>query len=165
MILRLSFKKLLKPIMRLIIVVTLIFTAGFAYAGGYDRTLLPGFLIIACLPVIPTLYLFIEYYIVTKKQVVEIKNKKVVFSYKNGSLHSFEFEQINYIKLFKSAGMDKGSFPYQTAEMYYHAKIYTYDGQRFILTSIVQPSLEDALSLLDGVAIERIRTVYSTIYF
>ncbi|MDN3582067.1 hypothetical protein [Mucilaginibacter flavus] len=159
----LSLKKMLKPLLRLGIVVTIIIAVGFYYAGGYDSSLLPGFIIIICIPSIPTIYLLIEYYIATKNQIFEIVDNTFSIK-KRGSLYTYNFSDIKTIKLFKSAGMEKGNFPYQTAEMYYHAEILTSDGKKTILTSIIDPDIETALSMFSGVNYEVKRTIYSTIY-
>jgi len=153
-----------KPIIRLAIVVMLISVVGFLYAGGYDKSLLPGFIIILCIPVLPTIYLAIEYFIVSQNQTIEIKKDTIIFNYRNGQSYSYGIVDLKAIKLFKSAGMEKGNFTYQTAEMYYHAELITNDGKKLIITSIIEPSIEDALSFLKEINIEVKRTVYSTIY-
>jgi len=164
MTLRLSIKNMIKPLLRLFIVVTVIVTIGFLYAGGYDANLLPGFIIILCIPVLPTTYLFIEYYIATRNQVVEITNDSISVKKKNGSTVHYSFSELKILKLYKSAGMEKGSFPYQTAEMFYHAKIKTKDDRVLILTSFLGPKFDDALDLIKNVDKEITRTTYSTIY-
>ena len=164
MLFKLSWMKMLRPLIRVIIVVSVILTVGFFYAGGYDQSLLPGFIIILCIPVLPTIYLLIEYFFVTKRQIVEIKDHAIFFKYKTGKSYSYNIEDLKGIKLYNSAGMEKGSFPYQTVEMYYHAELFTKDGKKFIITSIIEPSIEEALSMLGGTQIEIKRSIYSTIY-
>jgi hypothetical protein len=156
--------KMLKPLIRLIIVVSVILAVVFLYAGGYDQSLLPGFIIILCIPVLPTIYLLMEYFFVTKRQIVEIKDHVIFFKYKSGKSYSYNIEDLKGVKLYKSAGMEKGNFPYQTAEMYYHAELFTKDGKKFIITSIIEPSIEEVLSMLGSTHVETKRTIYSTIY-
>lgn len=150
---------------RLTVVVALIFVAGFCYAGGYDASLLPGFIVIACLPALPTLYLMIEYYVVTRKQTIKIDDQSISFAFNKGVIFLYSFSDIIAVKLFKSAGMEKRSFPYQTAEMYYHARLYTIDGKKFVITSITNPGVDEVISMFKEANIETIRTVYSTIHF
>jgi len=164
MVFKLSIKKLFIPLIRLGLVVFILFIIGYIYAGGYDKSLLPGFIIIACIPVLPTIYLLLEYFLFTRNQTIKIDNGTITIIRKNGNTNNYLFEDLKFIKLYKSAGMEKGSFPYQTAEMYYHAEIITVDDKKIILTSVITPKLEIALSMIKGVKTEVIRTVYSTIW-
>ncbi|NCD69256.1 hypothetical protein [Mucilaginibacter agri] len=164
MILKLSLKELLKPLFRLLMTAMLLAAVLYFYAGGYDGTLLPGFIIILCIPVLPTTYLCIEYYLTTRNQTVEIAAESVCICYKDGRSEKYSVNEIKEIKLYKSAGMEKGSFPYQTAEMYYHAELMLNDGGKIILASILGPNFDDAIDLLKGVNKRVIRTIYSTIY-
>ena len=163
MTLKMSFKNLFKPLIRLSITVIVISFVMFAYAGGYSAKYLPGLIIILCIPVLPTVYLLIEYFFVTRNQSVEITEDAISVSSKKGSVH-YLFTDLKLIKLFKSAGMEKGSFPYQTCEMYYHAEIIANDGKKIILTSVLAPGFDDALNKITGVSIDVTRTVYSTIF-
>lgn len=164
MILKLSISKLLQPLIRLTIVVGALLFVWFFYAGGYDASLLPGLIIILCIPVLPTVYLLIEYFIATNGQMVEIGDDYVNVKHKNANELHYAFDQIEVIKLFKSAGMEKGNFPLQTAERYYHAEIFTKDGQKLILTSVLAPDFDAAMEKFKGLNIDVTRTVYSTIY-
>jgi hypothetical protein len=165
MILTIRMMNMVKPVLRLVIVVASILVIGFLYAGGFDAKLLPGFIIILCIPVLPTTYLFIEYYIVTRNQIVEITNEAISVKNKNGTTMRYLNNDLKGIKLYKSAGMEKGSFPFQTAEMFYHAKIIAKDGNTIILTSFLGPKFDVALDMLTDVPRDVTRTVYSTIYF
>lgn len=166
MVLKISYKKLLKPLNRLVLTVASIMFAGFAYARGYDKTLLPGFLIIISIPTIPTLYLLIEYLIITKRQEIKLIGDEIEVKYRNGEFYQCKISNVEIVKLFKSAGMEEGSFPYQTAEMYYHAEIFTYDSKKMIITSIVNPDIEMIIDNFKklNINVEVIRTIYSTIY-
>ena len=164
MVFKLSIKKMLKPIIRLSVVVFIVFLVGFLYAGGYNESLLPGFIIIICIPVLPTIYLLVEYFIATRNQTIKIENNVITVIYKNGDSDIYHIENLKCIKLYKSAGMEKGRVPYQTAEMYYHAEIITNDDKKIIITSVINPSIEEALSMIKGINIEVKRTIYSTIY-
>jgi hypothetical protein len=165
MIIRLSIKRLLKPILRMLITVAIILIIGFGYAGGFDSNLLPGFIIILCIPVLPTTYLCIEYLIASKNQTVEISDETLTIKYDNGKLIHYLIKDLAVLKLYKSKSMEKGSFPIQTAEMYYHATIVAKDGQKIILTSVLGPDFDKALDMLKGVELDITRTVYSTLYF
>jgi hypothetical protein len=162
-ILKLSISKLLQPLIRLIIIVGVLFVVCFSYAGGYDPALLPGLLIIICIPVLPTIYLLIEYFVATNGLVTEIGDDYINVKYRNGGALHYTFDQIEIIKLFKSAGMEKGSIPFQTAERYYHAEIFTKDGKKIILTSVLN-GFDNAMDKFEGLNIDITRTVYSTIY-
>jgi len=162
--LKLSINKLFYPLIRLVIIVGILLVVWFSYAGGYDPSLLPGLLIIICIPVLPTLYLLIEYFVVTNGLVVDIGDDYVNVKYRNGKELQYAFDQIELIKLFKSAGMDKGGIPFQTAERYYHAEIFTKDGKKIILTSVLAPDFDGAIEKFKNLNIDVTRTVYSTIY-
>lgn len=165
MVLTLSLKKLFKPILRLVIVVILILYIGFNYAGGYDSSLLPGFIIVLCIPVLPTSYLFAEYYFASRKKRIEVTADKLLIHHANGTTESYYINDFKIIELYKSKGAEKGQIPYQTAEMYYHAKIITNSDKTIILTSVLGPNMDDALRMIKGVEIDITRTVYSTIYW
>jgi|GEM_PF-2807197 hypothetical protein len=165
MIFEFSLIQMLRPLVRLIVLIAVIGFACYMYVGHYDKNLLPGFIIVICIPTIPTVYLCIEYCVATRNQIVEIQDDIIIFRKKGEEPLEYKLADLQYIRLFKSAGMEKGSFPYQTAEMYYHAQLCMGDGKKFIITSIVAPSIDNALGMLRGVKIDVTRSIYSTIYF
>jgi len=164
MILKLNFKNMLKPIIRLTAIVLFVFIANYVYVGKFDKGDVELLIVIFSILVLPTIYLFIEYFIATRNQTVEITENYIHISYNNGKDIHYLIQDLKILKLYKSKGMEKGSFPYQTAEMFYHAKIYTTDGTKIILTSFLGPNFDEALNELVGVDKKVYRRMYSTIY-
>ncbi len=163
MTLQLSYKKLLKPLIRLSIIIALMTGIGFNYAGGYDPTLLPGFLIVLSISVLPTMYLLVEYYIYAVNSKITIDEDQISVQIRHRT-QCYSFSDIEYIELFKSKGMEKGNFPFQTAEMFYHARLATKNRQKIIITSVTTPSIDEVLSFFENKNIKTTRSVYSTLF-
>ena len=159
-----SLKKLLNPLLRLAILVIGLLTFGFFYAGGYNSSLWPGFIAIICVPVVPTIYLAIEYFIATYNKTIEITDDQVIVTKKNYTPCIYNIIDLNEIRLYKSAAIEKWNSPSLTAERYYHAEVFTKDKRKIVITSIIDPSIEEALSKLKGINLLIKRRVFSTIY-
>ncbi|MDB5116880.1 MAG: hypothetical protein JWQ79_2372 [Mucilaginibacter sp.] len=112
--------------------------------------------------ILPSAILFIEYLNVTLKlQKVEFTMTDIKVFYKNGEIDYHTYDDLEVIKLYKSAGMDKKSFTLNIMENYYYAKIVTKDGKKIILTSVLGPDLSDALNSVKNVPIDRVKTAYA----
>ena len=164
MLFKFSLKKMLRPLIRLVILVIGLLTYGFFYAGGYNSSLWPGFIAILCVPIVPTTYLSIEYFIATYNRTIEITEDQVILTKKNDQPCIYNISDLNEIRLYKSAAIEKGNIPTLTAERYYHAEVFTKDKRKIVITSIIDPSIEEALSKLKGVNLLVKRRVFSTIY-
>lgn len=112
----------------------------------------------------PTIYLFFEYYGETNGRTVIINADELVVIQKSGKVNHIPFSELAYIKLFKSARAD-GVWAYMgnPFEMFYHAQIWTNKGQVIVLTSVMDPDIDEALKLLTNVEIKVVRTVFANI--
>jgi hypothetical protein len=163
MVFKLSLTELFKPFVRLFIIVLLLVLAWAGYDGIIDSQSILFLTLLLCVPVLPTVYLFFEYYITTRNKTIEINSKFVIISDKEDQV-VYQVEELNKIKLYKSANVEPGNFAMLSCEMYYHAEILTNDGKKIILTSVMSPGLDKALELLKDIDIEVKRTLFSTIY-
>jgi hypothetical protein len=159
-----SLKKLLEPLIRLFILVIGLLLFAFFYSGGYKGWLGSGVIAILCVPVVPTIYLSIEYFIATYNRTIEITHDQVIVTKKNNTPCIYNISDLNEIRLYKSASIEKGNSPTLTAERYYHAEIFKNDKSKIVITSVVDPSIEEALSRLKGINLLTKRRVFSTIY-
>lgn len=163
---KLSLIRLFKPIFRMIVVVSILLLIWDIYNGGLNNTVLPGLLIILCIPVLPTVYLFVEYLVLSINQRVEITSESISVGYKNGTIGHYFFKDIEVVKLYKSGNVEKGNYPMQSAEMYYHIEIFPRVGGKIVLGSVLSPGFDEAIDILmKNIKSEVIRTMYSTIYF
>jgi len=166
MILKLNKEKVFKPIFRILGVILLVFVFFLIYAGvaGFIEYL-PALLLIISIPVIPTAYLFIEYFIVTRNQTVEITSEFISIKYEDGKSSYYQKNELEVVKLYKSKMAEKGHFNFSTIQTFYHAEIFTKSGERLILTSFLGPNFDEALDLLKSIRKDVKRSIFSSIYF
>ncbi len=169
MIFKLSFSKLLAPIVRLAIIAAIVTGFAIIEGGGFNSSVIleeihsvGGILAIAVLSIIflPTVYLCIEYYAVTKGKTIKITANFIEINNTNGNDTHFLIKDLTLIKVYKSLGGSVAS----TAAMYYHAELFINDERKIILTSVLEPSIEEALDLLKDVSVEIIGSPFSTTY-
>jgi hypothetical protein len=125
---------------------------GFFYVMNFDHLLI--FPIVACSLglILPTLYLFFEYYYFSKGQTVTIDDTAIILE-KHGSKESFPIKDISKVTIYKSATMEKRkwNFPLTSIELFYYVRIATRSGKEIILTCLLQPGFDESLKHLEGV--------------
>ena len=167
MMLKLSKENMSKPVLSIFctILIVLIFFV-FAFWGKVSFIeYFPTFLWIIAIPLIPTAYLFIEYFIVTRNQTIEITHEFISIKYKDGKSSYHPTNELEIVKLYKSKTAEKGQWAISTHQMFYHAEIFTKGGEKLILTCFLGPDFDEALDLLKDVKRDVKRCIFSTIYF
>lgn len=99
--------------------------------------------------VLPALYLHIRYSSVNAGNVIEIERSGIVFKMKNGLSTSFTVKDIERIELHQAATVH--TLKYTMIESYHYAKVVPKNGQPIIVTCLMAPNVEKAVSVLDGV--------------
>jgi hypothetical protein len=166
MILKLNKKNMFKPVLSVLSIILIVIVFFLVDARGVSFSeYFPTFLLIISIPVIPCTYLFIEYFIVTRNQTVEITSEFISIKYKEGKISYYPSTELEVIKLYKSKGAEKGNFVFATHQMFYHAEIFTKSGKRLILTSFLGPNFDEALDSLKNIRKDVKRSIFSTIYF
>ena len=153
MIFKLSFSKLYKPVFQLAIIAVILIGFGLIEGGGFNISAIleviystGGLVGKAVLSIIflPTIYLCVVYYLLTRNKTIEINPDYIEIKNVNGNNTRYLVKDLTLIKLYKS----KGGAVMSTADMFYRAELFTKDGNKIILTSVLEPSLEEALGLL-----------------
>ena len=96
---------------------------------------------------------------------MEITSEFISIKYKGGKNSYYSNHELELVKLYKSKGSEKGHFAISTHQMFYHAEIFTKNGERLILTCFLGPHFDEALDLLKCVKKDVKRCVFSTIRF
>jgi len=163
-VLKTSIKKVFRRMLSIIIFTTVILMLFYDFFPPWN-TKLESIIVGLTLGALPDIILLIEYLIYTIKiDRVEFTETRIVVFYKNGLIYNYEFEELEVIELYKSAGMDKGNFAIYSNERFYFANIKAKDGKNIILTSLLGPDLSDALDTIKNVPVERTRTGYAFIF-
>src|SRR6185312_7911728 len=102
MVLKLSKENMLKPVLRIlgVALIILVFFLVDAGTAGFVEYF-PAFLVIIAIPVIPTTYLFIEYFIATRNQTVEVTNEFISISYNDGKSNCYQINELAVVRLYK----------------------------------------------------------------
>ena len=116
--------------------------------------------------ILPTLYLFFEYYYFNKGQTVIIDATGITLE-KHGSKEFFPIKDLSKVTIYKSATMEKRkwNFPLTSIELFYYARIATNSGREIILTCLLQPGFDDSLKRLEGVPTEIKRGFFLSILY
>jgi len=116
--------------------------------------------------ILPNIILLIEHLTYTVKiEAVEFSTHDFKVLFKNGTIEQFDYDDIKVIQLYRSAGMDKGNYSYSSNERYYFANIIAKDGRKIILTSLLGPDLDDALSMMKDVPVDKTKTAYAFVFW
>ena len=120
-------------------------------------TLLIGLLIDA----FPTLYLHCQYYRQNKGEEYQIFPDRLV-RYKAGKKQEFFTKDILLVTVHLSPALFKGShFHFLGIEAYYYACVFLKDGEKLLLTCLLDPKLDSTLKTLEGVPIKRKKRVFN----
>jgi hypothetical protein len=153
-----------KPVLSVLSIILIVFIFSLVSSGEVSFSeYFPAFLLIISLMVIPCTYLFIEYFIATRNQIVEITSEFISIKCNGSKPTYYLITELEVIKLYKSKGAEKGNFVVATHQMFYHAEIFTKSGDRLVLTSFLGPHFDEALDLLKNIRKEVKRSVFSTI--
>jgi hypothetical protein len=126
----------------------------------------PFFSIFFIASLLPVLYLHIEYYYFNKNTSIEIEpsQNKLVYCNKVGEVKTFYFNEIDKIALYMAPSFHRKSslriFPF---ENYHFGKILLKNGDIIIITSLMAPMVENALSSIKGIPVERKISLFASI--
>lgn len=138
----------------------------FSYIQPTKYSVLPPFSVLFIVSLLPVLYLHIEYYYFNKNTSIEIEpsQNKVVYCDKLGEIKTFYFNEVNKISIYMAPSLHRKSslqiFPF---ENYHFAKIFLKNGEVIIITSLMAPMVENALSNIEGVPVERKISIFASI--
>lgn len=113
---------------------------------------------------LPTLYLHIEYLIKNSGQFIQVETDKLIVIQKSRSM-DYKFSDMEKVILYKSASLDKGGIPLSPIESYHYARIFLKSNEELIITCLLAPKVDEAISLLKGVKSERRNRPFCTIFW
>lgn len=160
---KITFKNHLKSLEHLIYS-TLLFPVGIYYVyinDGYTDGIPIIFGISYSLIFIPTLFLHIQYYMKNKNDVliINISEKTICINEQNVVAFN-EIEKIIYVM--PPVWHRKGFIRFLSFEDYHYARIKMKSGQEFIFTCLMNYKVEDALKQIDGVPVEKRKSLLAT---
>ena len=166
--LKLSRKKITKRITSIftsLIIFAILWTILFIVYSGFDK-LWPVVIFAFIMGVLPDILLLIEYFSYTKKiNSVVFSSEEFTVFYKDDQGVHYRYGDIKTINLYKAAGMDKGNYSYKSNEKYYFANIIAKDGKSIILTSLLDPDLNEGLDMMKDVPVYRTKTGYAFVFW
>ena len=102
----------------------------------------------------PTLYLHYQYYRKNKGEEYRIFSDRIV-RYKAGKKQEFFTKDILLVTVHLSPALYKGShFHFLGIEAYYYACVFLKDGEKLLLTCLLDPKLDETLKTLEGVPLK-----------
>ncbi len=129
----------------------------------FDKYALLAFGIWYGVDVVITLYLHIEYYVKNRGEAYEVHFDELV-RFKNGESTTYAVSDIEKIKVYLSPALYRGSnLHFLGIEAYHYARVYLKSGEELIITCLLTPKVEKALSTLRGVKIVRKKRLYNTL--
>ena len=129
----------------------------------FEPTALIAFGLWFGIDVAATLYLHIEYWLKNKGEVYEVYFDELI-CYKGGKSKTYKVSDIDYIKVYLSPALFKGSNLHLLGiEAYHYARVYLTSGEELIITCLLTPKVEQALRQLHGVKIKRKKRLYNTL--
>lgn len=121
---------------------------------GYDQSILLVGGLFHLFFTLPAVYLHVEYTIKNWGEEIEINDNKLIVR-KNGKEKCYNTQELKEILLFKSASLDKWSFPLSAMEYYHFARITTNSGEEIVITCLLTPNVEKAVKELKEVPFGR----------
>jgi hypothetical protein len=103
---------------------------------------------------LPAVYLHIEYFLYSYNKEIEIVDEKIVV--RTGFREKvYLWKDLKKIIIYKSGGMDRGSFPMSAMDYYRYARIIAESGEEIIITCLMNMDIEDVIYQIRGVPVER----------
>jgi hypothetical protein len=142
--------------LKAIILVFLLLALLYKY-GKYSNGDLEFYSIFFLIFLIPVLYLHIEYYYFNKGTTldVDLLQNKLVYYSKSGEIKTIRFDELKEIVYYMAPSWHRTiKMKMAPWEHYHYAIILTKDGEKIIITSLMVPNVEKALSEIKGVPTE-----------
>jgi len=131
----------------IVFIVSSIIPIGIAINFDSSKVALP--LVVFCVMLLPTTYLFLEYFFRTKKfKSVEFSDKELVVNYKTGEKYICNYSDIKKIELYKPI---PEVVNWYVRSKYYFAEIYYKNGKQIVLTNFLGPDLNEAIHSIKDV--------------
>lgn len=126
----------------------------------FDRGSVIGVPIAFLLQAIPSLYLHFEYWAKNKGEAYEIRRNEIILS-KNGTEISYKSDDIRGMVVYLSPALYQNSnLHFLAIESYNYASITLKTGERIILTSLLHPRMDIALSQIKDVYFEKRKRLF-----
>lgn len=127
----------------------------------FDRPAVVIFGIFYLIDLIPVLYLHIEYWLKNKNETYEVHFDELV-QFKNGEKTIYKVSDIKKITVYLSPALYRRSnLHFLGIEAYHYARVYLTSGEELIITCLLTPKVEKAVSRLRGVKIERKKRLFN----
>jgi hypothetical protein len=140
---------------------TIIYVIGWWYFH-FDLNYLKAVGIFHLINTIPALYLHIEYMVANWNQAITIRDSGIDVL-RNGVLQRYAKSDVQKIIVVKAASQDKGGIKLTAIESYYYARLMMQNGNEIIITCLLASSIENELSQLRDVPVERIKKIFCSI--
>ena len=112
---------------------------------------------------IPVVFLHLEYYLRNRNMYFEIGENHILVKEGLKNEVDYRFEDLSKVILYKSASIDKGGIPFTPIEFYHYARVIPKNGGEIIITCLMTPDVEAAVSKLKWVSYERKKIFFASI--
>lgn len=162
---KIEFKNQLRSIPFVLTLVVLLFLV--ALSVDFDPSALWIFSALVALFCFPAAFLHIEYFLKNRGQVIEVENGTINVKKNDGRVISYNKEEIEKIKLYKSASADQGGIPLSPMEFYFYARIIPKsNAEDIIITCLMIHNMSELLDKeFEGVTLERYKTFFASLRY
>lgn len=138
----------------------------FAWYVNFDPLAILIFSIFLILTLAPTIFLHVEYFLVSKDQSIQIGEDEIIVQNGNGTTTSYKNIELHKIIIYQSANIEKGGIPLSPTEFYFYVKIIAKNERSpiFITSLILSESLKE-LDVLKKVPRETKRSFFASIRY
>ncbi len=141
------------PLFSVLIVLILFFLC--LYWFNFEKAAFVIFGILFLLQFLPAVYLHLQYWSENRGEEYSVKENEII-RYTENKEEVFKAEDIEKCIIYKSPGVDKGSWNTLYAwEEYHYARLFLRSGEELIITCLLMPKMDRVLAQLTGVQFER----------
>ncbi|MFM6976298.1 MAG: hypothetical protein ACKOW2_05565 [Sphingobacteriaceae bacterium] len=123
--------------------------------------------LICTITLLPVFYLHLEYFLFTrgKKINIDIDNSAICISKSANFLEKYTFKEIKKITIYMPPSWFRtwDKLQYLPFEQYHYARIFTQDGKEIIFTCLLAENVDEALSVIKDIPIERKKRLFASI--
>jgi len=157
--LKINFRSILSLHLHTVLLIILGILIMFYYQ--FDKITVRSFLSVWALDLVPSLYLFITYYIKNQGIEFEIRDSEIIM-HKGGKNLIFKNSEIKKIIIHVSPALYKNSnFHLLSIEGYHYARVKLKNGEELVLTCLLAPRIDKSFMHMRGVLIEKRKRLFN----
>ena len=150
---RFTFMNHFNPLFSILILIVMLMAVFYWF--NFEQFILIVGGIIFLLDLLPALYLHLQYWSENRGEEYSV-NENEIIRYTENQEEVFKADDIEKCIIYKSPGIEKGSWiTLYAMEEYHYARLLLRSGDELIITSLLMPKMDRVLAQLKGVQFER----------